>query len=139
MPGQGANFECGGQGRPLGGSVEEMKAKACRDLGRTEGTSWCKGPVVGVCLAGVRNVKGSTVAAVEWTSRKAVGGEVIEASGSQRRFEPRHEVADCHADSTSWQQPEREVSGVRQGGEEAEAGDECGMDQGGSWEQRQAA
>lgn len=94
---------------------------------------------MGVCLAGLRNVKGSTGAVVEWTSWKAVGDEVREASGSQTGFEPRHEAADFHGDSTSRLQPEHEVSGVRQEGEEAEARDEGGVDKGGSWEQRRAA
>ena len=67
---------------------------------------------MGVYLAGLRNVKGSTVAAVEWTNWKAGGDEVREVSGSLRGFELGQAAADFHGDSTSGLQPEREVSGV---------------------------
>lgn len=80
---------------------------------KDRGNELVQRPVVGLCLAGLRTVKGSTVTTVKG---KTVGEEVREASGSQRGFEPRHEVADFHADSTSWLQPEHEVSGMRQEG-----------------------
>lgn len=75
------------------------------------------------------------MAAVE-TSWKAVGDEVREASGSLQGCEPGQEMANFHGNGSSGLQPEREVSGVRQEEEEAEAGDEGSVDQGGSWEQR---
>lgn len=67
--------------------------------------------MVGECLAGLRNVKGNTMAAVE-TSWKAVGDEVREASGSPQGCEPGQEMANFHGNGSSGLQPEREVSGV---------------------------
>lgn len=68
----------------LGQRGEDDKASPCRYLGKAKGTSPCKGPEVGVFLAGLGDVQ-TTEAAVGQTRGTVVGDEAIEVTGSERQ------------------------------------------------------
>lgn len=62
-------------------SVEEGEATTLQISGKARTKNQCKGPDVGVCPAGLGNIKETTVAAVEWTRWKVVRDEVTEETG----------------------------------------------------------